>query len=102
MGNRNPDRIPISMRRSRCETVADMAAARWDVISKCQVCALMMSVDLAVVKKVSGPTTSLWNRKQRYRRLGCAGFVDFFAKAPGMATHDRLAAEWPDGGTGST
>jgi hypothetical protein len=95
MGSRNLDRIPISMRRARCETVADMIRDGWDVISKCQACELLMQVDLGVISRVKGGKTSLWNRRQRCRRMGCRGFVDFMAKAPGMNRHESLRAEWP-------
>jgi hypothetical protein len=80
MGSRNPDRVPITMRRSRCETVAGMIGEHWDVISKCSTCGLIMQVDLALVARVKGAKTSLWGRKQRCRRLGCAGFVDFLGE----------------------
>jgi hypothetical protein len=97
MGHRNPDRIPLSWRRTTCETVADMARARWDVISKCQACGLTMQVQLRTIAVVSGPSTSLWNRRAPCRRLLCRGQVEFWAKAPGMASHETLTAEWPDG-----
>jgi len=74
-----------------------MAAQRWDVISRCQSCGLIMTVDLATIGKVRGPAFSLWNRKSRCRRLGCSGIVEFQAKAPGMTVHERLEAPWPDG-----
>ena len=93
MGQRNADRIPITMRRAQCETVADMAAAGWDVITACRACGLAMAVDLALVARVSGPKTTLWNRKARCRRIGCAGWVDFRAKAPGTHVHETLAAD---------
>ena len=56
MPPRNPDRVPISYRRSRCETVGDMLRE------------LMMPLDLALVAKVKGAKTSLWNRTQRCKR----------------------------------
>ncbi len=97
MGHRNPDRVPLAMRRARCESVADMIRERWEVISKCQACGLVMQVDLALIARVRGGETSPWNRRQRCRRLGCNGHVEFMAKAPGMTIHEPLAAEWPDG-----
>lgn len=97
MGHRNPDRIPLSWRRTTCETVADMIRARWDVVSKCGACGLQMQVQLRVIARVSGSSTSLWNRDAACRRLLCPGKVEFWAKAPGMASHERLAAEWPEG-----
>jgi len=68
MPPRNPDRVPISYRRSRCETVGDMLREGWEVISKCRTCGLMMPLDLALVAKVKGAKTSLWNRTQRCKR----------------------------------
>jgi hypothetical protein len=71
-----------------------MIRGQWDVISKCLSCGLMMSVDSALVARVKGPKTSLWNRTQRCKRIACRGVVDFVAKAPGMVMHEPLAAEW--------
>jgi len=93
MGNRNPDRVPLSHRRSRCKTVADMLAQGWDVISECRTCGLMMQVDLDLIAWRKGAKTSLWNRKARCRRLHCEGVVDFKAKAPGMLWHEKLIAD---------
>ncbi len=92
MGHRNSDRVPIAYRRARCETVAQMRRDRWDVISKCEACGLIMRVDLALIIRVRGPAVSLWNRKARCRRLGCGGWVAFQARAPGMDLHDALTA----------
>ncbi|MGA0603511.1 hypothetical protein ACO2Q3_22580 [Caulobacter sp. KR2-114] len=84
MGQRNIDRAPIRMRYHHGRTVADMLGNRWQVISKCRTCGLIMLVNLRLVVVVSGPGVSLWNRRARCRRLGCAGVVDFQAMAPGM------------------
>lgn len=92
MGQRNLDRIPLAERRREGETVGQMLERRWDVVSKCRVCGLAMQVDLNVVALVSGPATSLWNRTPKCRRLLCSGFVDFYAKAPGMPSHAPLRA----------
>ncbi len=73
MGHRNPDRVPLAYRRQRCETVERMRRDGWDVISRCEKCALIMRVDLGLVIRVSGPSVSLWNRKARCRRLGLHG-----------------------------
>jgi hypothetical protein len=70
-----------------------MARDRWDVISKCEKCGLMMQVDLKLIAFVSGPKVSLWNRKARCRRLLCQGVVRFHARAPGMATHEPLSID---------
>jgi hypothetical protein len=93
MGSRNRDRIPLAYRRSKCETVADMRQQGWDVLSRCDACGLIMRVDLALIERVSGPETSLWNHRARCRRVGCTGHVDFLARAPGMGWHDVLRAE---------
>jgi len=69
-----------------------MARDRWDVISICEKCGLVMRVNLGLIVRVSGPATSLWNRKARCRRVGCTGFVVFQARAPGMAMHEPLTA----------
>jgi hypothetical protein len=95
MGTKSPARIPLAMRRKGCETVEQMHRANWDVLSRCDACALVMRVNLAAIIKVNGPQFSLWNRKARCRRIGCVGFVDFQAKAPGMECHDLLIAPWP-------
>lgn len=98
MGAKNPDRIPVAARFGKCRTVADMLSQRWDVISKCQTCDLTMQADLALIARISGPATMLWNRKARCRRLHCAGVVEFMARAPGMAWHEylRFDAREPD------
>lgn len=93
MGARNPDRIPIAQRWRQGRTVADMAAGGWDVISRCEACALAMQVDLKLVARVSGPDTSLWNRRARCRRLLCGGFVEFLGRAPGMDWHEPLRVD---------
>ena len=93
MGSRNADRVPITVRRSKCETVEAMHRAGWDVLSKCETCGLIMRVDLVLVARISGPMTSLWNRKARCRRVGCTGWVEFQARAPGMTWHEVLRSE---------
>lgn len=90
MGHRNPDRVPITYRRAQAQTVAQMIQQRWDVISRCRSCGLVMRVDLKVIAKVRGPRTSLWNRVARCKRIGCNGQVEFQAKAPGMTGHEVL------------
>lgn len=93
MGHRNPDRVSIRERYARGKTVADMARERWEVISVCRTCGLMMMVDLKLIAFVSGPKVSLWNRRARCRRLLCGGAVEFHAKAPGMLGHELLAID---------
>lgn len=90
MGQRNPDRVSIRQRHHNGVDVAMMAANRWDVITTCRTCGLSMQVDLRLIARVSGPRTSLWNRHGRCRRLLCGGVVEFMAKAPGMAWHEKL------------
>lgn len=97
MGSRNPDRVPLAYRRRRCETVTQMIAQRWDVLSCCERCRLQMVVDLQMIARVRGPAFSLWNRRSHCRRVGCGGVVSFMAKAPGMAWHEPLDAPWSDG-----
>jgi hypothetical protein len=93
MGHKNPDRVPLAYRRARCETVGEMIDQGWDVLTKCQVCELVMQTDLKLIGRVSGRDVSLWNRKARCRRLLCHGFVEFYAKAPGMDGHQPLRAD---------
>jgi hypothetical protein len=96
MGSINRDRVPMGHRRRRSETVADIIIRdRWEVISWCQVCGLSMVLDLALVARISGPQTSLWNRKARCRRIACPGFVEFNGKAPEMSGYKPLAAPNP-------
>lgn len=97
MGSRNPDRVPLAYRRRKCETVVDMMAQGWEVLSSCEKCRLQMNVDLKTISRVRGPTFSLWNRRSRCRRVGCSGVVVFQAKAPGMAYYEQLDGPWPDG-----
>lgn len=93
MGRRNVDRVPISFYRATVATVADMQRERWDVISKCATCGLMMAVDLDLVAWRSGAKTVLWNRKARCRRIGCQGFVEFQARQPGGGYYQALRAD---------
>lgn len=93
MGYRNPDRVSIRERYARGKTVAEMARERWEVISVCRTCNLMMMVDLRLIAYVRGPNVSLWNRRARCRRLLCGGVVEFHAKAPGMLGHERLVID---------
>ncbi|MDO8912275.1 MAG: hypothetical protein Q8N10_03190 [Phenylobacterium sp.] len=90
MGTRNPDRVPLHMRRAKCETVVQMIEQRWDVLSKCMSCSLIMQVDLRVIARVKGPTYSLWDRSARCKRLHCCGVVRFKAKSPDMSWHEHL------------
>jgi hypothetical protein len=89
--------VPLSYRRRKCETVEQMIAQRWDVISHCRKCDLMMVVDLRLIARIKGLGFSLWNKKSRCRRVGCGGFVEFQARSPDMSWHEALEAPWPDG-----
>jgi len=60
MGHRNPDRVPMRIRRDKCESVEAMRREGWDVISRCHQCGLIMQVNLALIILVSGPGVSLW------------------------------------------
>lgn len=79
-------------RRDKFDSVESMLRNGWDVISCCQKCGLTMRVNLALIIRVSGPDVSLWNRKERCRRLGCTGWVAFQARAPDMVMHEVLSA----------
>lgn len=73
-----------------------MRAGRWEVISYCRSCYLMMRVDLALVERISGPDAVLWNRQSKCRRIGCAGTVEFQGRPPEVYSHIRLFAQWVD------
>lgn len=93
MGARNADRIPNSAFHGQASTVALLRANRWEVISHCYTCQLMMVVDLALVEMVSGPDVSLWNRKARCKRIGCPGHVQFEAKRPGRTIYEPMTVD---------
>jgi len=44
MGDRNPDRVPLSYRRAPCETVTQMLHQRWEVTACCRTCRLELRV----------------------------------------------------------
>ncbi len=93
MGRRNADRIAISNFRRAVATVADMLRERWEVISKCNSCGLMMPVNLDVIAWRSGAKTVLWNRKARCKRIGCQGWVEFQARFPGVGFYQTLTSD---------
>jgi len=96
MGHRNPDRVPLHYRRSKCETVQQMTQQRWEVLSRCRGCQLEMRVDLRTIAIVRGPGFSLWNRLSKCRRTTCRNsIVEFWAKAPGMTGFEPLATPNP-------
>ncbi|MET0295361.1 MAG: hypothetical protein ABW042_10130 [Phenylobacterium sp.] len=90
MPRRNPARIPLAARRATCEGVEAMRRQGWDVISHCPACGLTMRVDLAALAILKGSDFSLWDRRARCRRIGCAGYASFQARAPDMSWHDAL------------
>jgi hypothetical protein len=93
MRSRNLDRISVRQWRTlaHIETVGDMIRAKWDVVSKCPACGLEMQAQLEVIARISGPDTSLWNRRPPCRRRLCQGRVDFWAKPPGRTAHEPLS-----------
>lgn len=97
MGQRNPDRVPFREWRYKYETVAEIRRAGWAVISRCTVCSLDQWVDLAEIERVSGPATSLWNRRKRCRRLFCKGVAILWARPPWDSGFTVLEAPWPEG-----
>lgn len=56
MGRRNPDRLPIAMRRRRCESVVRLGR---DVHSKCEACGLLFRANLRLIARVKGADFSL-------------------------------------------
>jgi len=96
MGHRNPDRVPLSYRRARCETVQQMIRDRWEVQARCRSCRLQLRVDLRTIAIVRGPGFSLWNRLSKCRSTACrSSIVEFWAKAPGMTAFEPLATPNP-------
>ncbi len=97
MGSRHPDRVPMSVRRYKCESVSDMLKAQWDVHASCDRCRNLFRVNLRAVAQARGPGFSLWNRRQKCKLLNCAGWLTFMGKAPDMSWHQPIDAPWPDG-----
>ena len=95
MGSKNLDRWSAEDWRRTAETVAKMRTNGWDVISHCPKCNLTMRVDLALIERVSGGGTVLWNRQSKCRRIGCTGMVEFQGRPPRLHRHIPLRAEWP-------
>ena len=93
MGHRNPDRVPLHVRRNRGETVGKMIAEKWDVISICRTCQLIMQVDLRMIVLAKGPNVSLWNRKARCRRLSFFMAAQEISKSiPGSGRNSRKSS----------
>jgi len=95
VGSRNLDRIEMIEWRAKCETVAQMRAARWSVVARCDACRSDFAVDLAKVARERGPATSLWNRKQACPRPDCPGQVQFAVRIPGLFVYQLMVAGDP-------
>lgn len=95
MGSKRPDNVPMVIWRGGCESVTQMHAQGWSVISKCPACGLQMVVRLGDQAILCGEDFSLWNRRPPCKRIGCSGRVMFMAKPPGCYQYRELAAEWP-------
>jgi hypothetical protein len=98
MGARRPDNVPMVIWRGGCETVGQMIARDWRVMSCCLRCHVKQHTDLKVIAKVRGPNASLWNRRPRCKVIGCGGRVQFHAMPPGCTRFRALDADWPNGG----
>jgi hypothetical protein len=96
MGSRHPDRVPMSVRRYKCESVGDMLKAHWDVHARCDTCHQLFRVNLRAVARAMGPGFSLWNRKDRCKLLSCRGWLTFMGRAPEMSGHQPIDAPWPE------
>lgn len=97
MAAKHPDRIPLRHWRSGAETVAEMRAQGWSVISICMRCGLKLEVSLELIERVIGGRASLWQRTQRCRQVGCGGPVRFHGRPCGRSFHELLDAPWPEG-----
>ena len=100
MGSRNPDRVPISYRRRRCESVGDMIGQGWDVHSKCQACQNLFRVNLKLIAKVKGGGLQPLEPARTVQAAGLHGLHG----VPGQgAGHDlaRAAGRAVAGGEGS-
>jgi hypothetical protein len=95
MGSKRPDNIAMEHWRGGCETVQQMREQGWEIVSQCPKCQLKMLVRLDWITRISGPQTSLWNRRPPCRRMFCSGQVQFLARPPGCLTHRPLEAPWP-------
>lgn len=99
MGRRNLDRLHGVEWRAIADTVAEMQARRWDVVSWCPICGVTLHVNLAFVATTMGPAASLWNRQPPCRCVvagrRCAGRTRFQARPPGLANYVTLLADEP-------
>ena len=71
-------------------TAAAMRRDGWRICARCPICHLDCWVDLSILIRLSGGEVTLWNRRTRCRRYGCAGKMIFLCTPPGEA----LGAFW--------
>lgn len=95
MGSRNADRIDISEYRGRCQSVGDMYAAGWEVITQCRACRVELHTDLRVIMAMRGRDFVLWNRTAKCKKVRCRGVVDFLARLPGRHDYQPIIGAWP-------
>lgn len=94
----NPDEAPEPITRAAADTIGQMMAREWRVLSHCSRCRLQMFVDLPTLAQLRGPDFSLWNRHPVCRSIGCFGRVTFEAQPKQPASFQRLVdvATLPD------
>lgn len=93
MGTKKVESIPIAEWRPVVATVGDMIQEGWRVQAHCFHCGLEMPVDLEVVAKLRGRSTTLWDRSSRCRRKGCRGRMKFEARVPGAHWFRELTGQ---------
>ncbi len=90
MSTKKPERIPFQHFHFQSRMVGLMIENGWTVISQCEKCQLQTTVDLDLIVTVKGPQVTLWNRRQRCKKVGCSGWVYFLGKHPRRIGFDRL------------
>lgn len=90
MGSRNFDRLPFARQAEGVHTIADMRAARWKVMAKCDACGLVVNVSLAAAARVLSPDAELWGRRPKCPKVGCSGRQTYMAVLPGGASGDLI------------
>jgi len=70
--------------------VGAIRRAGWLVTAVCDVCALEIEADLAVVEIMKGADYRLWGATTRCRRRWCLGRMAFFVKPPGAQMEFRM------------
>jgi len=83
----------ITRFRATIETVADMQAACWEVISRCDSCTLSVSVDLDQLSWSKGAATVLWDRREPCPCPGCHGERRFLGRSPGGGGYQALRGQ---------